>query len=127
MFKQTKKRILVVEDDKLVLNGIQDILQLENFLVLGTMDAHAAALVIDSFCPDTVVLGFVFSPDTQQSHLISYCRYLYPIVYLCYRSYAARLSESNLLTEEDEVLTKSFHAEELLEAISRILAKQDSP
>jgi DNA-binding response OmpR family regulator len=127
MFRPAKKRVLVIEEDKHLMSGVRDILELEDYLVLATADAYSAMLVIDDFCPDIVVLGIVFfGPDAQQQRLIGYCCYLYPIVYLSYVSFARKMTQCHLHTEEDEILTRPFDAQDLLDAISRIVQKQDT-
>lgn len=54
--RDTPSRVLVVEDDASVRDGLTAALRAEGFDVLGTEDARQAALALDRFRPDLAIL-----------------------------------------------------------------------
>jgi DNA-binding response OmpR family regulator len=112
MKEENKYRILVIEYEEVLASAIRDILELENYLALATTDAYAAGLVIDSFCPDIVMLGYY--SYIEKSFLLERCQYNYPIVYICSQTVVARIRHNYFFSSQDRILEKPFDAEEML-------------
>ena len=124
MFPSAKRRIFVVERDIHMMDGIKDILELENYLVLATTDVHAARLVIDDFYPDIALISISNALAPREFLLMHPCRYRYPVICLNYFNYMKKTSNFQWIGEEGEFLSRPFDPEDLVNAVARILARR---
>jgi DNA-binding response OmpR family regulator len=111
-----KIRVLVVEPEQGLCVGIRDILELEEYHVLATCDAHAARLVVDAYVPALIIVAYSIYNGPEYDVLIGHCQHLYPSLYLCYAS-IERLKTNPLYNHEDMYLEKPFDVEDLLNCV----------
>src|SRR5688572_25214294 len=109
MTEQMTLRILVVEANTALGEDICELLQLDNHVALATDDPHAARLVIESFCPNLVMMSYSLFNGYRFETLIEHCRNYYPIIFLCAnRASALFLHREGMYWEDIRVLEKPF-------------------
>ena len=113
-----KYKILIIDDEEMLLTMLKKCLQAENFLVY-TADSAEKALELMSVSPDIILLDI----NMPQMNGLELCQYIRehiscPIIFL-----TARVAEQDIIkglsVGGDDYITKPFRIEELL---ARILA-----
>ena len=122
-----KSRILVVDDDRSILELLRLLLESEGYQVQAFDSAAAALKDALSRPPDAAVIDLMM-PGMNGLDLIQALRYdprtcILPIL-VC-SAYSGDLPRSLLDPERDRVLylRKPFHIQELLDAVSRLITR----
>jgi DNA-binding NtrC family response regulator len=117
MIKLEKKRILVIENDLCLCEGIQEVLEFEGFLPLVTSDADAAMQVFNAFFPKLIIVGFGSRPSPAQIRFMDVHQGLYPMIYLCYHFAAKDFLREQWRISAGMILTKPFDLNDFLRMI----------
>ena len=122
--EDTEKRILVADDDPVILRLIQVNLELEDYQVLTANNGEEAVAIATSEIPDLVIL------DIMMPRLDGYqtCERLkaedatkdIPVVFLSAKAQQADIEKGKSYGVE-EYLTKPFDPTELLEVVERLV------
>ena len=122
---ETEKRILVADDDPVILRLIQVNLELEGYQVLTANNGEEAVATATSETPDLVIL------DIMMPRLDGYqtCERLksedatkdIPVVFLSAKAQQADIEKGKSYGVE-EYLTKPFDPTELLEVVERLVS-----
>lgn len=113
-----KHKILIIDDEEMILTMLKKCLEAENFLVY-TADNAKKALELMSVAPDIILLD-INMPEMDGLELCQFVRehISCPIIFL-----TARVTEQDVIkglsVGGDDYITKPFHVDELL---ARILA-----
>ncbi len=113
-----KYKILIIDDEEMILTMLKKCLEVENFLVY-TADSAKKALELMSVDPDIILLD-INMPEMDGLELCQFVRehISCPIIFL-----TARVTEQDVIKGlslgGDDYITKPFHVDELL---ARILA-----
>lgn len=113
-----KYKILIIDDEEMILTMLKKCLEVENFLVY-TADSAKKALELMSVAPDIILLD-INMPEMDGLELCQFVRehISCPIIFL-----TARVTEQDVIKGlslgGDDYITKPFHVDELL---ARILA-----
>jgi DNA-binding response OmpR family regulator len=118
-----KKRVMIVEDDPVLMRVLQDNLSFEGFEVRGIADGNLAINAARDFAPDLVLLdvglpgtnGFELCTAWRQSHRT-------PIIMLTAMSQKSDKLKGLKLGADDYV-TKPFDLEELLARVHAVLRR----
>ena len=116
-----KYKVLIVEDDRNILNFVQTILETNGYQVLTADRCHQGLLVFSSHLPDLVVLDLGL-PDADGSEFIrqARCTSATPIIVL-----SARTDERDKVSALDlganDYITKPFGTAELLARVRAAL------
>lgn len=121
------KRIVVIEDEPDVREIIMDILDAENFLVLGAENGQAGIELVQQHLPDLIICD-VMMPELPGYDVLKILRNhqataTIPFVFLTAKSTKADLRQGMDLGADD-YLTKPFTRQELLNAITSRFDKQ---
>jgi DNA-binding response OmpR family regulator len=124
MIEKMRLRILVVEANIALGEDICELLELDNHVALATNDPYAAHLVIESFCPNLLMISFSLYFEYGFIELINHCRNYYPIIYLCSNNSSARfLKREGLFWEDVRILEKPFDCYEMMATIEELGSK----
>ena len=119
-----KQKILIIDDEEMILSMLKTCLQAEDFLVY-TADSAKKALELLSAAPDLILLD-INMPGMDG---LEFCRHVRehiscPILFL-----TARVTERDVVTGlsagGDDYITKPFHMEELLARIRAHLRREE--
>ncbi len=121
------KKILVIEDDKLILTIITDILEAEDFVVIGAKNGRVGIEKAQQEIPDLIICD-VMMPELDGYGVLKSLRgnlvtEAIPFIFLTAKSTKADLREGMELGADD-YLTKPFTRDELMKAINTRLDKQ---
>ncbi|MBD2175994.1 hybrid sensor histidine kinase/response regulator [Pseudanabaena sp. FACHB-1998] len=123
------KRILVIEDNSLILEDIQDILSLNNFDVITAQNGIIGVQIAKAVIPD-LILCDVMMPELDGFGVLIALRQnsltaTIPVVFLTAKTTREDIREGMELGADD-YLTKPFTALELLKTISARIEKQEA-
>ncbi len=119
-----KRKILIIDDEEMVLAMLKKCLEAENFLVY-TADHAKKALELMSAAPDLILLD-INMPEMDGLELCQFIRehIACPILFL-----TARVTEQDVIkglsAGGDDYITKPFRVEELLARISAHLRREE--
>ncbi|MDJ0518919.1 MAG: response regulator [Trichodesmium sp. MO_231.B1] len=121
------KKILVIEDDKSILTIITDILEAEDFVVVGAKNGRVGIEKAQQEIPD-LILCDVMMPEVDGYGVLKSLRQnlvteAIPFIFLTAKSTKADLREGMELGADD-YLTKPFTRDELMKAINTRLDKK---
>ena len=121
------KKILLIEDDKSILTIITDILEAEDFVVIGATNGRLGIEKAQQEVPD-LILCDVMMPEVDGYGVLKLLREnlvteAIPFIFLTAKSTKADLREGMELGADD-YLTKPFTRDELMKAINTRLDKQ---
>ncbi|MGD1717748.1 hybrid sensor histidine kinase/response regulator [Dapis sp. BLCC M172] len=121
------KKILVIEDDKSILTIITDILEAEDFVVIGAKNGIVGIEKAQQEVPDLIICD-VMMPEVDGYGVLKSLREnlvteAIPFIFLTAKSTKADLREGMELGADD-YLTKPFTRDELMKAINTRLDKQ---
>ncbi|WP_094673635.1 response regulator [Hydrocoleum sp. CS-953] len=121
------KKILVIEDDKSILTIITDILEAEDFMVIGAKNGRVGIEKAQQEVPDLIICD-VMMPEVDGYGVLKSLREnlvteAIPFIFLTAKSTKADLREGMELGADD-YLTKPFTRDELMKAINTRLDKQ---
>lgn len=121
------KKILVIEDDKVILTIITDILEAEDFIVIGAENGKIGIALAEKQVPDLIICD-VMMPQLDGYAVLRFLRKnsiteAIPFIFLTAKSTKADLREGMELGADD-YLTKPFTRDELMRAITTRLKKQ---
>lgn len=121
------KKILVIEDDKVISTIITDILEAEDFVVIGAKNGRIGVEKAQEEIPDLIICD-VMMPEVDGYQVLKLLRKnlvteAIPFIFLTAKSTKADLREGMELGADD-YLTKPFTRNELMKAISTRLDKQ---
>jgi len=121
------KKILVIEDDKVILTIITDILEAEDFVVIGAKNGRLGIEKAQEEVPDLIICD-VMMPELDGYGVLKSLREnlvteAIPFIFLTAKSTKADLREGMELGADD-YLTKPFTRDELMKAINTRLDKQ---
>ncbi len=118
-------KILIAEDDPIMLALIGKQLEKDNYSIVGARDGNEALLAMESFTPDLVITDLLM-PFTSGLELIGIIRSNHgkkiPIIVLSVLDEEATVMEAFSLGADD-FLTKPFKGGELLIRIKRLLSQ----
>ena len=125
----TKKKILVVEDNKDMLNGIRDILELSGYQVIIALDGQEALGHIQQQRPDLIVSD-IMMPQMDGYELFSAVRanprwLRVPFIFLTAKDQRIDVRLGKQLGADD-YLTKPFEPEDLIVAVEAKLERAAS-
>jgi two-component system, OmpR family, alkaline phosphatase synthesis response regulator PhoP len=120
--------VLVIEDDREILENIEEILRLQNFHPLTTSSSMAGLQLAKEALPSLVICDVVM-PDMDGYALLSELRQqpeteTIPFIFLTGRSERADM-RMGMELGADDYLTKPFTQEELIGAVQSCLNKYD--
>lgn len=121
------KTILVIEDEQVVLEMLLDLLNAENFQVLGTRDGKTGIELANAHLPN-LIISDVMMPDVDGFDVLRVLRSspataTIPFIFLTAKTDRTDLRQGMELGADD-YLTKPFSRSQLLKAISVQLEKQ---
>ncbi|MEM1168410.1 MAG: response regulator [Cyanobacteria bacterium P01_H01_bin.35] len=121
------KKILVIEDDQSILTIITDILEAEDFVVVGAKNGRVGIEKAQQEVPDLIICD-VMMPEVDGYGVLKSLREnlvteAIPFIFLTAKSTKADLREGMELGADD-YLTKPFTRDELMKAINTRLDKQ---
>ncbi|MEO1646408.1 MAG: response regulator, partial [Chloroflexota bacterium] len=122
-------RVLVVEDDLHLLNGIRDILELDDYHVLTAMNGQEALTVLrsDPYNPPDVIVSDVMMPKMNGFKFLEEVRneklwLNVPFIFLTAKGEQTDRHKGSMLGA-DRYLTKPFDAPDLQVAVSATLKR----
>lgn len=125
---ELKYTVLVVEDEKNIAGFIRTVLEANNFGVLTAHSGKEAEIMINSHCPDIIILDLGL-PDIDGMNIIEYVRKWssIPIIVVSARTHEEDKVKALELGADDYV-TKPFGTAELIARVRTALrhARQDS-
>jgi len=115
------KRILVVDDEKLIREGIQEALSEEGYTVFAAANGNEAIKAMQVFIPDVIITDIIM-PEADGIEVLMNAKKLQPKPRIIAISGGGRISANDHLATArklgaDYILTKPFSIETLLEAI----------
>lgn len=121
------KKILVIEDDPVILTIITDVLSEEDFIVEGAKNGTIGVKIATEQVPDLIICD-VMMPELDGYQVLNFLRRnqlteAIPFIFLTAKSTKADVREGMELGADD-YLTKPFTREELIGAITTRLKKQ---
>lgn len=120
------EKILVIDDDPLLLTLIQQSLEQDNYTVTTAQGGEVGLEMVDEFKPDLIILD-VMMPDMSGWEICEHIRKtsMVPIIML-----TARGSQSDIVrglqAGADDYLVKPFHQAELLARVTAVLRRVKS-
>lgn len=117
------KQILIVDDEKLVREGIQEALTEEGYIVYTAINGNEAIKVLEVFVPDVIITDIIM-PEADGIEVLLSAKKLQPRPRIIAISGGGRISANDHLATArklgaDTILTKPFSIETLLEAIEK--------
>jgi len=117
------KQILVVDDEKLVREGIQEALADEGYAVYTASNGNEAIKALQVFVPDVIITDIIM-PEADGIEVLLHAKKLQPRPRIIAISGGGRISANDHLATArklgaDVILTKPFSIEILLEAIEK--------
>ncbi len=124
-----KKRILVIEDESDVREIVLDILEAENFAVMGADNGREGVELAKKYLPDLIICD-VMMPEMDGYDVLKTLREhqntsTVPFIFLTAKATHENLRHGMNLGADD-YLTKPFSRKDLLEAISSRIQKKDA-
>jgi DNA-binding response OmpR family regulator len=121
---KVKYKILVVEDEEAIRNGLQECLEMENYQVFVASDGEEALLRVEGFKPDIVLLD-IMMPKRNGFDVCRILRKRYPnLVIIMLTAKGEEASKvMSLDIGADDYITKPFSTLELLARIKAFLRK----
>ncbi|NES79279.1 MULTISPECIES: response regulator [Okeania] len=121
------KKILVIEDEKVILEIITDVLEAENFIAIEAENGRRGVEKALEIVPDLIICD-VMMPELDGYEVLKLLRKnlvteTIPFIFLTAKSTKADLREAMELGADD-YLTKPFTRDELMKAINTRLEKQ---
>lgn len=121
------KKILVIEDEKLVREGILELLEAEHFWAIGAENGLLGIQLAQEHCPDLIICD-VMMPGLDGYGVLEVLRQqlntvLIPFIFLTAKAEKLDFRQGMALGADD-YLTKPFLSTDLLTAIATRLAKQ---
>lgn len=121
------KKILVIEDERVILEIITDVLEAEYFMVIGAENGRIGVEKALEFVPDLIICD-ILMPEIDGYTVLKLLRKnlvteTIPFIFLTAKSTKANLREGMELGADD-YLTKPFTRDELMKAINTRLEKQ---
>lgn len=125
---ETKAKILVVEDEEILLTALKEELTSGGYAVEGAEDGVEGLVKVKSFKPDLVLLDLLMpkmdgmemlqklKADTQTRDV--------PVVILTNLSDYEKISEALSLGAMDYLVKANYKLEDLLEKVSTVLARK---
>lgn len=123
--KKEKPKILIVEDETIVAKDIQNVLQKNNYEVIGTADnAEVAMNYISKNLPDVILMDIMIKGNMNGIELSQKIKaeYAIPIIFLTAYSDPTTLEKAKLI-EPYSYITKPFKNSDILSAIEITLFK----
>jgi two-component system, sensor histidine kinase and response regulator len=120
--------ILVVEDDPILLDGIRDILEFEQYNVLTALNgADALYILEDTSSPPDLVVSDIMMPCMNGLEFLKHVRQIdryvsMPFIFLTARGEKTDIQEAKRLGVDDYVV-KPFSADDVIVAIESCLAR----
>lgn len=114
---EIKNKVLIIEDERRISNFLCTVLKANNYDVISAVTGNDACAVINSHCPDVIILDLGL-PDMDGSEILRSVRKWssMPIIVV-----SARSSEKDKVTAlelgADDYITKPFGTQELLARI----------
>ena len=111
---EIKNKVLIIEDERRISNFLCTVLKANNYDVISAVTGNDACAVINSHCPDVIILDLGL-PDMDGSEILRSVRKWssMPIIVV-----SARSSEKDKVTAlelgADDYITKPFGTQELL-------------
>ncbi len=126
--EQSKRKILVVEDEPAILNGIKDMLELEDYEVITASDGQEGLRVALSADPDVVLLD-VMMPKMSGIDVLRKLREnrIRGAVILLTAKNAEEDKVRGLKLGADDYVTKPFSVVELLARVQAVLRRTEPP
>ena len=123
------KKILVIEDEDVIRSNLMELLEVEDFDVIGAENGRVGLSLAREYLPNLIVCD-VMMPDLDGYGVLEALRRdpvlaTIPFVFLTAKAERTDLRQGMDLGADD-YLTKPFTRDELLKAIEARLAKQDS-
>jgi two-component system, OmpR family, alkaline phosphatase synthesis response regulator PhoP len=120
----TVKKILVIEDEAIILFSTLNLLQKNGFDTVSAMDGYAGVELAKEFLPDLIVCNLIL-PKLKGDEVFRTLRNdqtttKIPFIFLTAQSNQAEIDRLRQLGAED-YLAKPYTSEELLQAIAKIL------
>lgn len=124
----TRGRILLVEDDRAILTGLEEKLRVEGYEPLSAMDGEAARDKLAAGAPDLVVLDLML-PKLDGISVLKWLRKRYPDLPVLILSAKGREEEKveGLRAGADDYLAKPFGLKELVARIGALLRRARGP
>jgi CheY-like chemotaxis protein len=121
LFVKTKKRVLFVDDEEEVLDGISNLLERNNYEVVATSDPHEVLKLCRIQKPDVILLD-ILMPDIDGGTLAAMLREdrvtkKIPVIFLTGLVTKNEESQVPINTLQYKVIAKPCTREELLSAI----------
>ena len=121
LFVKTKKRVLFVDDEEEVIDGICNMLERNNFEVVATSDPHEVIQLCRKLKPDVILLDIIM-PDIDGGTLAAMLREdrftnKIPVIFLTGLVTKNEESQVPIDTLQYKVIAKPCTREELLAAI----------
>ena len=130
----TKKQIIVVDDDEDVLEQLTQILDGEEYQVHVAANQAEGEDLLLSLHPDLAILDLMMEQQDSGFVLAHYMKKLYPDVPVIMLtgvttatgiSFASTAPESKNWIKADMILDKPVRAEQVKDLVARLLARQD--
>jgi CheY-like chemotaxis protein len=122
------KKILVIEDEPLVRENLEDILEIEDFLVVSAENGRIGLELAKKEVPDLIICD-VMMPELDGYEVLHYLREdekIAKIPFIFLTAKAERLDQrQGMELGADDYLVKPFTPQELLKAIEARLKKED--
>lgn len=121
-------KILIVEDDAIIIEDIKDIIEAEGFVVTGIASSESRALkLLDRRLPDLVLLDITLKENTTGIQLakIINLEYKIPFIYITSYSHKQTLNEA-INTDPRGYIIKSFLAKDIVPAVRLALSSVKS-
>jgi len=118
------KKILIIDDEELIREGLKMSLEMEGYEVMIASDGKEAFQKIQTFLPDVVVTDIIM-PETDGIEVILYLRNIEPPPKIIAISGGGRISASDHLRMARKLgasvtLAKPFSGAELIECIENL-------
>jgi two-component system sensor histidine kinase/response regulator len=122
----TEQLVLVVEDNRVMLEGIRDVLEMDGYRVLTALDGQEALELLEQHHPD-LIISDIMMPRLDGYHLFSAVRansqwLKIPFIFLTAKNQRIDVRLGKQLGADD-YLTKPFEAEDLLIVVKAKLAR----
>jgi DNA-binding response OmpR family regulator len=126
--REPMKRVLIVEDDLMIRENLVEVLEMENFVTLSTMDGVAGLELAQEYLPDIIICD-VMLPGLNGYSLLDAIRKnmqtaAIPFIFLSAKAAQSDLREGMSLGADD-YLTKPYTTQDLLDAINARLIERE--
>ena len=118
--------ILIIDDDKAMVNLLATLLEAEGFETVKTRSANDALETVSETCPDLILLD-IMMPEIDGFRFLAMIRSNPETQYIPVIILTVLSSEENILEgfrkEADEYVTKPFDPQELVDVIREVLSR----